>query len=232
MKNTPTVLIVDDDPDIRNLISIYLQNEGYHLLQAKHGEEAWEFIQQERVHCIILDIMMPKMDGIQFLMKLRKESMIPVIYVTAKSEDMDKIRGLSLGADDYVTKPFNPLELVARVKTNIRRYMHSSKAQQVDEVHIEIGQLSINIETHQVFVDQQEITLTRREFDILTLLAKNRGIVFSTDRIYESVWQEAAVSTQNTVMVHIRKIREKIAAVTPTKYIETVWGVGYKIEKE
>jgi two-component system, OmpR family, response regulator VanR len=232
MKNIPTVLIVDDDPDIRNLISIYLQNEGYNLLQAENGEEAWDLIQNESVQCIILDMMMPKMDGMQFLMKLRKESMIPVIYVTAKSEDMDKITGLSLGADDYVTKPFNPLELVARVKTNIRRYMHNTQIHHVDESLIEIGQLSINTETHQVFINQQEITLTRREFDILALLAKNRSIVFSTDRIYEAVWQEAAVSSQNTVMVHIRKIREKIAAVTPTKYIETVWGVGYKIEKE
>ncbi|GGE60270.1 response regulator transcription factor [Priestia taiwanensis] len=232
MKHISTVLIVDDDPDIRNLISIYLKNEGYHLLQAENGEKAWELIQKESVQCIILDMMMPKMDGVQFLMKLRQESMIPVIYVTAKSEDMDKITGLSLGADDYVTKPFNPLELVARVKTNIRRYTHSTPIVQQAESYIEIGHLSINTDRHQVFIDQEEIVLTRREFDILALLAKNRSIVFSTDRIYEAVWKEEAISSQNTVMVHIRKIREKIAAVTPTKYIETVWGVGYKIEKE
>ncbi|MFK7693729.1 response regulator transcription factor [Paenibacillus sp. HJGM_3] len=227
-----TILLVDDEKEILELLEIYLKNEGYSLLLASNGLEALEVLRHKTVDLIILDIMMPRMDGIQACLKIREEQHMPIIMLSAKSQDMDKIFGLSSGADDYVTKPFNPLELIARVKSQLRRYKRLNVAAAPPEDVIEIDDLTINTSTHEVHVDGREVKLTPREFAILELLARNRGLVFSIQRIYESVWNEAFYESDNTVMVHIRKIREKLED-TPRqpKYIKTVWGVGYKIEK-
>lgn len=226
------ILLVDDEQEILDLLEIYLKNEGFVLVRASNGEEALEVLKQKEVDLIILDIMMPRMDGIQACMKIREEKHMPIIMLSAKSQDMDKIMGLSTGADDYMTKPFNPLELVARVKSQLRRYKRLNVAVPRLEEEIEIDDLIINTATHEVKVEGREVKLTPREFAILELLARNRGIVFSIQKIYESVWNEMFYESDNTVMVHIRKIREKLEA-TPRqpKYIKTVWGVGYKIEK-
>lgn len=231
MTNKETVLIVDDEKEISDLIGIYLKNEGYTVLKASDGLEALEVLKKNEVHLIILDIMMPKMDGIQACMRIREEKNMPIIMLSAKSQDMDKIMGLSTGADDYVTKPFNPLELIARVKSQLRRYTRLNIPSEKKNDEIDIGNLSINVATHEVIVDGKEVKLTPREFDILELLARNKGIVFSIEKIFESVWKEDYYESDNTVMVHIRKIREKIE-VNPRKpqYIKTVWGVGYKFE--
>ncbi len=231
MTNKETVLIVDDEKEISDLIGIYLKNEGYTVLKASDGLEALEVLKKSEVHLIILDIMMPKMDGIQACMKIREEKNMPIIMLSAKSQDMDKIMGLSTGADDYVTKPFNPLELIARVKSQLRRYTRLNIPSEKKNDEIDVGNLSINVATHEVIVDGREVKLTPREFDILELLARNKGIVFSIEKIFESVWKEDYYESDNTVMVHIRKIREKIE-VNPRKpqYIKTVWGVGYKFE--
>jgi DNA-binding response OmpR family regulator len=227
-----TILLVDDEKEILDLLEIYLKNEGYCLLRAQNGLEALETLRRREIDLIILDIMMPQMDGIQACMKIREEKNMPIIMLSAKSQDMDKILGLSTGADDYMTKPFNPLELVARVKSQLRRYKRLNHAAPSLEEEIEIDDLVINTSTHEVRVDGREVKLTPREFAILELLARNRGIVFSIRNIYESVWNEPFYDSDNTVMVHIRKIREKLET-TPRqpKYIKTVWGVGYKIEK-
>ncbi|NLM44830.1 MAG: response regulator transcription factor [Clostridiales bacterium] len=231
MLNKETVLIVDDEKEISDLIEIYLKNDGYNVLKAYDGLEAIKILEEKEVHLIILDIMMPKMDGIQACMKIREEKNMPIIMLSAKSQDMDKIIGLSTGADDYVTKPFNPLELMARVKSQLRRYTRLNTPVQKKKDVIEIGNISINVATHEVIVDGKEVKLTPKEFDILELLARNKGIVFSTQKIFESVWKEDYLESDNTVMVHIRKIREKIE-LDPRKpqYIKTVWGVGYKFE--
>lgn len=231
MTNKETVLIVDDEKEISDLVGIYLKNEGYNVLKASDGLEALEVLKKNEVHLIILDIMMPKMDGIQACMKIREEKNMPIIMLSAKSQDMDKIMGLSTGADDYVTKPFNPLELIARVKSQLRRYTRLNVPGEDKKNEIDIGNLSINVATHEVIVDGREVKLTPREFDILELLARNKGIVFSIEKIFDSVWKEDYCQSDNTVMVHIRKIREKIE-VNPRKpqYIKTVWGVGYKFE--
>jgi len=231
MVNKETVLIVDDEKEISDLIEIYLKNDGYNVLKAYNGLEALKILEENEVHLIILDIMMPEMDGIQACMKIREEKNMPIIMLSAKSQDMDKIIGLSTGADDYVTKPFNPLELMARVKSQLRRYTMLNAPDRKKKDEIEIGNISINVATHEVFVDGKEVKLTPKEFDILELLARNRGIVFSTQKIFESVWKEDYLESDNTVMVHIRKIREKIE-VDPRnpQYIKTVWGVGYKFE--
>lgn len=229
-----TILIVDDEKEIRELIAIYLKNEGYKILQAGDGEEGLELIKQNKVHLIVLDIMMPKIDGIHMCMKVREIAEMPIIMLSAKTQDMDKILGLTSGADDYVTKPFNPLELIARIKSQLRRYMKmSSEVSMQNENEIEIGNMKINIATHQVTVANEEVKLTPREFGILELLARNQGVVMSTEQIYQKVWKEEFFESDNTVMVHVRKIREKIEE-TPRKprYIKTVWGVGYKIEKD
>jgi DNA-binding response OmpR family regulator len=228
-----TILIVDDEKEIRDLIQIYLKNEGYNTLKAENGLEALEILKNNQVHLIILDIMMPKMDGIQACMKVREENNVPIIMLSAKSEDMDKILGLTTGADDYLTKPFNPLELVARVKSQLRRFIKlNSTAVSKTEGLIEIDDLTIDVETHEIRIDGKEIKLTPREFDIVELLGRNRGMVFSIERIYELVWKEQFIQSDNTVMVHIRKIREKLEEnPRKPKYIKTVWGVGYKIEK-
>ena len=224
------ILLVDDDISIHQLVEVYLKNEGFQVLHAYDGTEVLQMVQKHRIHLVILDTMMPKMDGLETCVQLRKEVNIPIIFLTAKGEDMDIIQGLTLGADDYVTKPFQPLELVARVKSQLRRYLTLQGAgatQSKDEILVD--ELLIQIPTHIVKVKGKEITLTRREFAILALLAQNGGIVFSMQDIYERVWGEPFVQNENTVMVHIRKIREKIEE-NPKKpyYIQTVWGVGYK----
>jgi two-component system response regulator VanR len=228
-----TILIVDDEKEIRDLIDIYLKNEGYNTLKAENGLEALKILENNTVHLIILDIMMPKMDGIQACMKVRDEHNVPIIMLSAKSEDMDKILGLTTGADDYLTKPFNPLELIARVKSQLRRFLKlNSKNLINNDGVIEVDDLLIDTSTHEVRIDGKEVKLTPREFDILELLARNRGMVFSIERIYELIWKEQFIQSDNTVMVHIRKIREKIEENSrKPKYIKTVWGVGYKIEK-
>lgn len=226
-----SILIVDDEKEIRNLIGIYLQNEGYKTFKAENGRQALELLNSYDIDLIILDVMMPDMDGIQTCIRIREERNLPIIMLSAKSEDMDKILGLTTGADDYVTKPFNPLELIARVKSQLRRYKRFNVQAVVQQGVIELDDLIINSNTHEVKVEGKEVKLTPREFSILELLARNKGIVFSIEKIYESVWEEDFMESDNTVMVHIRKIREKIEQ-NPRKprYIKTIWGVGYKIE--
>ncbi|SFI69208.1 MULTISPECIES: response regulator transcription factor [unclassified Bacillus (in: firmicutes)] len=232
--NKETILVVDDEKEIRDLITIYLKNEGYKVLQAGDGEEGLELLKKNEVHLIVLDIMMPKIDGIHMCMKVREIAEMPIIMLSAKTQDMDKILGLTTGADDYVTKPFNPLELIARIKSQLRRYMKMSGGVSMQsENEIEIGDMKINIATYEVIVANQVVKLTPREFLVLELLARNQGMVLSAEQIYERVWKEQSFQSDNTVMVHIRKIREKIEE-NPRKprYIKTVWGVDYKIEKD
>ena len=233
------ILIVDDEKEIRDLVEIYLKSEGYETVKAEDGEEALEVLRKEKdIDLIILDIMMPKMDGIDACLKIREERELPIIMLSAKSQDEDKILGLNTGADDYLTKPFNPLELVARVKSQLRR-AHRFNAKANVEIREEIlsnkiivDDLEINLDTHEVFVDGRQAKLTPIEFDILSLLSKNRGCVFSISNIYEKVWKQEFMESDNTVMVHIRKIREKIEENPRSpKFIKTVWGVGYKIDK-
>ncbi|MBM7653419.1 response regulator transcription factor [Neobacillus cucumis] len=234
-----TILIIDDEKEIRDLIGIYLNNEGYNVLKAADGLEGLQFLEENNVHLVVLDIMMPRLDGIQACLKIRESRNVPIIMLSAKSQDMDKIMGLTTGADDYVTKPFQPLELVARIKSQLRRYLrlnHMDGAQQPTTPQqmdvISIDDLLINVSTHEVTVDGKEIKLTPREFAILELLARNPGVVFSTEKIYERVWNEPFYESENTVMVHIRNLREKLEHNPRTpKYIKTVWGVGYKIEQ-
>lgn len=224
------VLIVDDDSDIRNLISVYLENEGMYTVQSENAIDALEQLEKKDFDLIILDIMMPEMDGIQACMRIRQERNMPIIMLSAKSEDMDKIQGLAAGADDYLSKPFNPLELMARVKSQLRRYRKYNQDTDSSREFIEIGDLKINTETRQVWVRGKDVRLTPKEFSILELLALNKGIVMSIEKIYEAVWQEEFYKSDSTVMVHITKIREKIEE-DPKRpiYIKTVWGVGYKI---
>ncbi|MDQ0178087.1 response regulator transcription factor [Bacillus chungangensis] len=226
-----TILVVDDEIEIINLLEIYLMNEGYTLLKASDGAEALELLNTHHVDLIILDVMMPNMDGIQACMKIREEKQMPIIMLSAKGQEIDKITGLSIGADDYVTKPFSPLEILARVKSQLRRYKYLNTPLTKDENEMIINDLVINITTHKVSIDQREVKLTPREFAILKVLAKNRGIVLSMEQIYEEVWQEPFFEANNTIMVHIRKIREKIE-VDPSnpQIIKTVWGIGYIIE--
>ena len=224
------ILVVDDDRDIVESISIFLANENYNILKAYDGLEAIEILNDNEVHLMILDIMMPKLDGIKTLVKLRESKNIPVILLSAKSEDTDKIFGLAAGADDYITKPFNPSELVARVKSQIRRYtMLGSIEKEKDEIIID--GLCVNVRKKNVTVDGEDVRLTPIEFKILELFAKNRGKVFSTEDVYRNVWNEENVVYDNTIAVHIRHIREKIE-INPKepKYIKVVWGIGYKID--
>lgn len=226
------ILIVEDDKEIREGIEIYLKSQGYEVYQAADGVEGLQILEEEEIHLAIVDIMMPRMDGIQMTMKLRETYDFPVIMLSAKSEEVDKITGLNLGADDYVTKPFTPMELMARVNSQLRRYRKFMKKLEVEEnVHV-IGGLEINEETVEVTVDGKPVKMTPIEYKILLLLAKNPGRVFSAEEIYERVWQEKAVGT-DTVMVHVRNIREKIELDSKNpKYLKVVWGVGYKIEKQ
>ena len=224
------ILVVDDDRDIVESIAIFLANENYNILKAYDGLEEIEILNDNEVHLMILDIMMPKLDGIKTLIKLRESKNIPVILLSAKSEDTDKIFGLAAGADDYITKPFNPSELVARVKSQIRRYtMLGSIEKEKDEIIID--GLCVNIREKTVTVDGEDVRLTPIEFKILELFAKNRGKVFSTEDVYRNVWNEENVVYDNTIAVHIRHIREKIE-INPKepKYIKVVWGIGYKID--
>ena len=225
------ILICDDDKEIVRAISIYLENEGYQVFKAYNGLEAIEMIRDQAIHLIIMDIMMPRMDGITATMKIRQDHMIPPIMLSAKSEDHDKILGLNIGADDYLAKPFNPLELMARVKSQLRRYTTFGSAV-VNKSVVQTGGLMINDEQRQITVDKEEVHLTPVQYKILHLLTANAGRVFTIEEIYEKVWIERAVNPENTVAVHIRKIREKIE-INPKepKYLKVVWGVGYKVEK-
>ncbi|MFC4306754.1 response regulator [Cohnella boryungensis] len=224
----PTVLVVDDEQDIRDVIAVYLRNENIRTIEAEDGIEALKILDKETVDMVVLDVMMPRLDGIMTCMKIRKTSDVQILMLSAKQEDIDKINGLTMGADDYLGKPFNPLELVARVKAQLRRRQQAHK--QRNEDVIQIGELVIDIPRHSVTVGDKPVQLTPLEFGILELLAKHRGQVFSSDNIYEAVWRESARISDNTVMVHIRNLREKIEAnPREPKYITTVWGVGYKI---
>ena len=226
------VLIVEDDKEIREGVQIYLQSQGYKVFQAADGIEGLEVLEKEEIHLAIIDIMMPRMDGIRMTMKLREKYDFPVIMLSAKSEEVDKITGLNIGADDYVTKPFTPMELRARVNSQLRRYRRFlEKLVPQENVHV-IGGLEINEYTVEVTMDGNPVKLTPIEYKILLLLAKNPGRVFSSEEIYERVWQEKAINT-DTIMVHVRNIREKIE-IDPKKpkYLKVVWGVGYKLEKQ
>ena len=227
------ILVCDDDKEIVEAIEIYLVQEGYHVLKAYDGIEALKILENEEVNLLILDVMMPRLDGIRATLKIRENNSIPIIILSAKSEDADKILGLNVGADDYVTKPFNPLELVARVKSQLRRYTQLGGTAQGEKDKIyEVGGLKINDDLKEVTVDGEPVKLTPIEYNILLLLMKNQGRVFSINQIYESIWNEEAIGADNTVAVHIRHIREKIE-INPKdpRYLKVVWGVGYKIEK-
>lgn len=227
-----TILVCDDDKEIVEAIEIYLQQEGYHILKAYDGEEALEVLKENEVHLLIMDVMMPRLDGIRATLKIREESSIPIIILSAKTEDADKILGLNIGADDYVEKPFKPLELVARVKSQLRRYTQLGNAAENSASVYTVGGLSINDDLKEVTVDGEVVKLTPIEYNILLLLVKNQGKVFSINQIYESIWNEDAIGADNTVAVHIRHIREKIE-INPKepRYLKVVWGVGYKIDK-
>lgn len=227
------VLVCDDDREIVEAIEIYLSHEGYKVLKAYDGEEALKVLDREKVDLLIIDVMMPKLDGIRATLKIREKKNMPIIILSAKSEDADKILGLNVGADDYMTKPFNPLELTARVKSQLRRYTQlGSTIDKSNQAVYAVGGLSIDDEQKEVTVDGEPVRLTPIEYNILLLLVKNQGKVFSIDQIYESIWNEDAIGVDNTVAVHIRHIREKIE-INPKepRYLKVVWGVGYKIEK-
>lgn len=228
-----SILVCDDDKEIVEAIEIYLTQEGYQVLKAYDGMQALKMLETETVHLLILDVMMPRLDGIRATLKIRETNSIPIIILSAKSEDADKILGLNIGADDYMTKPFNPLELVARVKSQLRRYTQlGGNVSSTQETIYEVGDLRINDDLKEVTVDGEMVRLTPIEYNILLLLMKNQGRVFSINQIYESIWNEDAIGADNTVAVHIRHIREKIE-INPKepRYLKVVWGVGYKIEK-
>lgn len=230
----PRVLVVDDEREIREAIRIYLRGEDIETIMATNGQEAVDLMKQQDIHLILMDVMMPGIDGIVATSLIREFSNVPIIMLTAKSEDTDKIMGLSLGADDYITKPFNPMELVARVKSQLRRYLQlgsQTVTSSTNQDILEVNGLRINTATKQVFVDGKEVRLTPTEFKILSLLMRNKGRVFSISDIYENVCDEPGYNAENTVAVHIRKIREKIE-INPRdpRYLKVVWGIGYKIE--
>ena len=237
MKETYRILIVEDDAQIRDGIEIYLKSQGYDTRKASDGIEGLELLKKEEIHLAIIDVMMPRMDGIHMVMRLRKEYDFPVIMLSAKSEEVDKIMGLNMGADDYVTKPFQPLELLARVQSHLRRYarfmeLAGKKEKEANSRIHTIRGLELNEDTVEVRVDGELVKVTPMEFKILLLLMRHPGRVFSADEIYERVWNERAVNT-DTVMVHVRNIREKIEYnPKEPKYLKVVWGVGYKIEKQ
>lgn len=227
------ILVADDDKEIVDAIEIYLLQEGFSVEKAYDGEEAVKKLKANDIHLVILDIMMPGLDGIHAALKIREYSSVPIIFLSAKSEDADKILGLNIGADDYITKPFNPLELVARVKSNIRRYTSLGGMNVPEDNIYRVGDLIIDDDTKEVTVEGNQVKLTPIEYNILLLLVKNQGRVFSIDQIYENIWEEEAIGADNTVAVHIRHIREKIE-INPKdpKYLKVVWGVGYKIDKQ
>lgn len=226
------ILVCDDDKEIVEAIDIYLSKEGYNIIKAYDGVEAIEKLENEEIHLLLIDIMMPRLDGIRATLQIRKNNSIPIIILSAKSEDSDKIIGLDVGADDYITKPFNPLELIARVKSQIRRYTKLGAMAEARKDVYKVGGLEIDDACKEVTVDGDPVKLTPSEYNILLFLVKNPGRVFTIDQIYEAVWNEDAVAADNTVVVHIRHIREKIE-INPKepRYLKVVWGVGYKIEK-
>lgn len=226
------ILVVDDDREIVNAISINLQNEGYEVFTAYDGLHALDIINSHNIQLIILDVMMPRLDGLSATLKIREQKNIPIIILSAKSEDSDKILGLSMGADDYVTKPFNSLELMARVKSQLRRYLTLGDANLSKPNLLRSGGLSFDLESHTLYVDGDAVKLTATETKIMELLIRTPGRIFPAEEIYERVWEEKAYGVENTVMVHIRRIREKIE-INPRepKYLKVVWGIGYKIEK-
>ena len=234
--NVYNVLIVEEEKEIADALEIYLKNQGYRVLKASNGIEGLEIIEKEEIHLALVDIMMPLMSGDKMVMELRKKYEFPVIMLTAKSEEIDKITGLNIGADDYVTKPFNPMELIARVNSHIRRYakflnLRNGIREDNNSELISVGGLELNLATKEVIVDGNPIKITPIEFKILKLLMENPGRVFSADEIYEKVWNEEAINT-DTVMVHVRHIREKIEVdAKKPKYLKVVWGIGYKIER-
>lgn len=235
MLETYHVLVVEDDEQIRDGIEIYLKSQGYEVSKAADGIEGLAVLKEKEVHLAIIDVMMPRMDGIHMVMRLRKEYDFPVIMLSAKSEEVDKIMGLNMGADDYVTKPFQPLELLARVNSHLRRYKRflemTGQGNETPENVYRIGGIELNEDTKEVLVDGEPVKMTPMEFKILALLMRSPGRVFSAEEIYERVWNERAINT-DTVMVHVRKIREKIEYnPKEPKYLKVVWGVGYKIEK-
>ena len=224
------ILVCDDEKDIVSALKIYLTSDGYRVYEAYDGQEAVDIIRNEDIQLVLMDVMMPKMDGIQAMVKIREISNVPVILLTAKSEDTDKVLGLMLGADDYVTKPFNPGEVQARVKSQLRRYLQLGGGLQKQEC-ITIGPISMDDRSKEVYLDGELVSLTRTEYDILKLLMENPGQVFSPNQIYEKVWKDEAFGTENTVAVHIRHLREKIE-INPAepRYLKVVWGRGYKME--
>lgn len=225
------ILVCDDDREIAGAVEIYLRNEGYNVYKAFSGLEALDIVKSKQIHLILMDVMMPGMDGVQATMKIREEKNIPIIMLSAKSEDYDKITGLNVGADDYITKPFNPLELIARVKSQLRRYMQLGSMDERTNIY-KTGGLMVDDEQKTISIDGESIALTPTEFGILSFLTKNAGKVYSIEQIYENVWNEPAYNPENTVAVHIRRIREKIE-INPKepRYLKVVWGIGYKIEK-
>lgn len=227
------ILVCDDDKEIVEAIEIYLSQEGYKVLKAYDGEEALKLLDKHKVDLLIIDVMMPRLDGIRATLKIREKQNMPIIILSAKSEDADKILGLNVGADDYMTKPFNPLELTARVKSQLRRYTQLGSTVEKENLAVyTVGGLMIDDDQKEITVDGEPVKLTPIEYNILLLLVKNQGKVFSIDQIYESIWNEDAIGVDNTVAVHIRHIREKIE-INPKepRYLKVVWGVGYKIEK-
>ena len=228
------VLVCDDEKDIVNALKIYLTSDGYEVLEAYNGREALDIMREQEVHLILLDVMMPQMDGIETMVQIRKNSNVPIILLTAKSEDTDKILGLTVGADDYITKPFNPVELQARVKSQIRRYtMLGSVNVQQTSSRITIGNIEMDDKAKEVFLDGEKVNLTRTEYDILRLLMQHPGEVFSPAQIYEKVWKDSAFASDNTVAVHIRHLREKIEFdPAQPRYLKVVWGRGYKMEEK
>ena len=227
------ILVCDDDKDIVEAIDIYLTQEGYEVLKAYDGDEAIKVLKRNEVDLLIMDVMMPRLDGIRATLKIWENMSLPIIILSAKSEDADKILGLNIGADDYITKPFNPLELVARVKSQLRRYTQlGSTARSDNQSEFRTGGLVIRDDLKEVTVDGEKVKLTPIEYNILLLLVKNQGKVFSINQIYENIWNEEAIGADNTVAVHIRHIREKIE-INPKepRYLKVVWGVGYKVEK-
>lgn len=229
------ILIVEDEKGIRETLAVFLKNQGYQIYEACNGQEGLQLIEHHDIHLAIVDIMMPIMDGITMVLKVRQSHDFPIIFLSAKSEDIDKITGLNIGADDYVTKPFEPMELIARVNSNIRRYEQilNLKNAHSDNNHLlKVRGLSLDTFTKEVYVNNESVRLTAKEYQILELLLRHPGRIFSAQEIYEAIWQEQAINTE-TIMVHIRRLREKIE-INPRKpeYIKVVWGIGYKIEKE
>lgn len=232
MEEQKNILVVDDDREIVRAITLMLKNEGYTVFQAYDGMEALDTVMTKDIHLILIDVMMPKLDGLSAILRIRERKNLPIIVLSAKSENTDKVLGLSMGADDYITKPFNPMELAARVKSQLRRYTSLGDINTASRESIQNGRLSFNLEEHVLYADGEPVKLTATETKIVELLMRNPGRIFPAEEIYSKVWNESAYSTENTVMVHIRRIREKIE-INPSEpeYLKVVWGIGYKMEK-